>query len=154
MCFHMKSLSRRCVEGPKCDMQALMVGQIQLLTSQSIDNTSTILFGTDDAISSPICMPHYSQNIKSFLTGRCKELNMFFFLNWLCFVSQIRPTNLVSFTTLIGVFPRGVFGFGKNPYCWWKWIHPVFEEENLKPFSDTQSLMLLMHWCIALSTFV
>ena len=48
-------------------------------------------------------------------------------------------------------FPRRMLGFGKNPYCCRKWMQTISEAENLKPFSDTQSLTLLTHSYRALS---
>ena len=81
-------------------------------------------------------VPHYSQYIQNFLTGRVRFCTWFLKVS---LVSKIRQKNLDSFTILIGVFPKGCSGPGE--------IHTagesVFEAENLKPFSDTQSLMLL-----------
>ena len=67
-------------------------------------------------------------------------------------VSKITPRNLASLTTFIGIFPRKMLGSGEKNVWLVKVDADCLEVENLKPFSDTHSWMLLTHSCIALST--
>ena len=55
-------------------------------------------------------VPHYSQYIQNFLTGRVRFCTWFLKVS---LVSKIRQKNLASFTTLIGVFPKGCSGPGE-----------------------------------------
>ena len=102
----------------------------------------------DDTIGSPISMSHYTQNIQSLLTIRFKILHMIF-------RSEFGVKNKTKEFCFFGYFYR-MLGSGeeKKTYCWWKWMQTVLEVENLKPFSDTHSWMLLTHSCIALSLYL
>ena len=48
-------------------------------------------------------------------------------------------------------FPEGCLG-PEKPIQLMKWMHSISESENLKPFSDTQSWMMLTYSCKSLST--
>ena len=61
-------------------------------------------------------------------------------------MSKMRPRNSTFLTTAFKRFSqKDVRVWGKNNYCWWKWMQTVLEVENLKLFSDS---------CIALATLL
>ena len=77
-------------------------------------------------------MPHYMKNIQSFLTGRV-QIWYLVFKGELCV--KIRAKEFFFFYYFNGHLSQKAV-----QVCWWKWMHTIFEAENLKPFLDTQFL--------------